>query len=77
VEGEADAFIFGATPSLVKMLWRIALTSAKDMAYCIKSFDLVNDDKIFRLCLETKTKFDINICSAQITLNEKYPNPFH
>lgn len=41
-----------------------------------KSFDLVNDDRVFRLCLETKTKFDIDICSTQITLNEKYPNAF-
>jgi rhamnosyltransferase len=39
VEGEADAFIFGAKPSLLKMLWRIATTSIKDMAYCISCSD--------------------------------------
>lgn len=39
VEGEADAFIFGAIPSTARMLWRIAVSSLKDMAYCVSSGD--------------------------------------
>jgi rhamnosyltransferase len=39
VEGEADAFIFGAVPSIGTMLWRIATSTLKDMAYCLGAWD--------------------------------------
>ena len=39
VEGEADAFIFGHTPSILRMIGRIALSAIKDMAFCLSVGD--------------------------------------